>query len=111
MKKQIKFSWPKGLNLEILENVLSEEDLIKLIVAFMNKPRAERRIVLPGFRCCRKVFAHALWSRIEAGEMTWQQYKKSTRKEHGSMAIVGVKKDQIKKQYLQREKEILKERL
>ncbi len=111
MKKKIfKFSWPEGLNLQILEGVLSEEDFIKVVVAFMNKPRAERRIVLPSLRCCRKVWAHNIWSRIKAGEMTWERYKKSLRKEFGSMAFVGIKKDRIIKLYRQRKKEIENEK-
>jgi len=110
MKKKIKFNWPQGLNLEILENVLSDEDFIKLIVTFMDKPRLERRIVLPSLRCCQKVLAHAFWSRIEAGEMDWEKIKKSLRKEYGSMAFVGIRKDQIKKLYEQREREIAREK-
>ncbi len=104
------FEWPKGLNLEVLAGVLSEDDLGKLIADSMIKTRAERRIILPSLSCVRKIQAHAIWKKILSGFLTWEKFKKDIQKEHGNMLMVGIRKDKVIELYEQREKEIIQEK-
>jgi hypothetical protein len=110
MKRQINPSWPQELNLGVLESVLSQEALFKLIWEYNDKSYKDRKIVLPSLRTCEKVFAHQMWSRILAGLTTWEQVKKRYRKQFGSMTKIGIRKDMVIKLYNQREKEIARER-
>jgi len=45
---------PKGLNLDLLLNVLLEDELLVLIEDFADKPRSERKVILPSRSCIRK---------------------------------------------------------
>jgi len=61
--KKIKFSdlsWPKGLNLHLLIEFLSEDKLMKLIMAHVDDDRETREIILPSRKTAKKVFAHWL---------------------------------------------------
>lgn len=102
--------WPKGLNLEQLVSLLPEDVLRKFIVANCHLERSKRRIILPSLKCCKKILAHRLWKKIEDGESTWEIEKEILQKEFGSLVALGITKWWTKKLYIQREKEILKEK-
>jgi hypothetical protein len=104
-----KLSFPKGLNLELLKPFLTEQKLSKLISLSAKKGRGERRIVLPSSVCLRKVVAHYFWTQILAGKVTWPRLKKELRKT-GSLRILKFTKSEIRRLWLQREKEIEREK-
>jgi len=59
-----KLSWPKGLNLHLLAEVLSEEKLVEFLVKNSFHKRLSRRIILPSSQTIKKIIFHYLWSRI-----------------------------------------------
>lgn len=54
MLKYEDYNFPKGLNLDFLLNFLSEKKLMKVIENYANKPRKERKVILPSWSCIRK---------------------------------------------------------
>ena len=110
--KQIRYkdlSWPQGLNLDHLVELLPEDVLRAFIAAYARFDRKQRRIVLPSAKCCRKVIAHYLWKQVLAGETTWEEEKESLRKEFGQLADIKMTRSEVIRLYEQREKEIAKE--
>ena len=102
--KEIK--WPKGLNLEILPQVVSEDDLKKLIAANMAETRLNRRIILPSRKCLKKILCWCFWEKIESGKASWDDIKNDLRQEFQSLKSVGMSKEHVKKLWTQRCKEI-----
>jgi len=112
--KEIRFSqlrFPKGLNLDLLAEVLSERKFREFIAKFSKEKRKDRRIILPSHSCIKKVFFHYLWNEIESGKMSWEQVKKDFRRDFKSLKEAGISKKVVKKLYVQRQKEILLEKI
>jgi len=53
-------NFPKGLNLDFLLRFFSEKRLMKLIREMANKPRKERKVILPSQSCLRKCIVYYL---------------------------------------------------
>ena len=102
--KEIK--WPKGLNLELLMEVMAEGDLKKLISDNMGSTRLKRRIILPSRTCLKKILCWFYWQKIESGEKTWDEIKNDLRREFKSLKSIGMSKEKVKKLWAQRQKEI-----
>ncbi len=110
--KKIKMNWPKRNNLRILETILTEEKLLKLIVEYQDRPYKARQIILPSRRTCKKIFAHQIFSRIFAGQSTWAEEKKEFCKKIGgrNLRLAGIRKDKLLALFSQREREIKNEK-
>jgi len=109
---KIKFSdlsFPKGLNLEILSELLTEESLQMLIALSAKKDRKSRRIILPSQRCLKKVFCFYIWDKIENGETTWAKWKKGIKDELGQLKNLNFTKWDCKKLWTARKIEIERE--
>ncbi len=109
---KIKFSdlsFPTGLNLEVLSELLTEESLQMLIALSAGKSRKERRIILPSRRCLKKVISYWLWEKIQAKETTWQEFKKDVKKEVGLLQNLSLTKWDCKKLWAARKIEIERE--
>lgn len=75
------------------------------------KSRTERRIILPSKVCLKKCLCHHYGSKLANGEMNWDKITKAIKDKFGLLKETDlVNRKQIKKQFLQREKEIIKER-
>lgn len=85
-----KLNWPKGLNLDLLLEILTEDQLKEFLAEHAKKKRLERRIVLPSATCIKKVYFHNLWSLIEKGETTWEEIKNDFKKEFKSLRSISV---------------------
>lgn len=112
--KKIKFSqlnFPTGLNLDLLANLLPETKFREFIVQYSRKKRKDRRIILPSRKTIKKVYFHYLWNLVETGEMSWEDIKKSFRKNFETLKEVGISKKIVKKFYDQRQKEIIIEKV
>ena len=105
-----KLSWPRGLNLNLIAQVLDEVEFLKFIRDNRFLSRNERRIVLPSASCFRKVYCHYLWSQVKSGKRTWGQTRKNLQREFGGLKNIKLDKDRVKAFYEQREKEIRLER-
>jgi hypothetical protein len=113
MKKGIPFgklSWPAGMNLDYLAEVIPEERLKGFILGFAKLDRKKRRIVLPSQKCIVKVLCHYLWDQIERGEKSWYEIKEELKGNFGSLKDIGLTKSKVIEMYEQREKEIEKEK-
>ena len=55
----------RGLNLAVLESLLSEEELESLVYEYAGKPRTERRIILPSRTCLRKCLVYYITEKHE----------------------------------------------
>lgn len=109
---KIKFSdlsFPKGLNLAILSELLTEESLQMLIALSAKKDRKSRRIILPSQQCLKKVFCHYIWEKIDSGEITWKQWKKAIKNELGLLKNLNFTKWDCKKLHTARKLEIERE--
>lgn len=105
-----KLKFPRGLNLNLLQNVLPEKKFREFIVKYSRKDRKSRRIMLPSSKTIKKVYSHYIWGKIKAGETTWEKVKKDFQRNFGSLRSINISKENVKRLYLQREKEIEKER-
>lgn len=109
---KIKFSdlsFPKGLNLEILSELLTEDSLQMLIALSAKKDRKSRRIILPSQRCLKKVFCHYIWEKIDSGDPTWKQWKRAIKDEFGLLKNLDFTKWDCKKLWEVRKIEIERE--
>lgn len=106
-----KLNYPKGLGLEILSEFLTEDQLVELITRYKDKPRKQRRIILPSRWCVRKCFFHLVWDQILNGKFTWNYVKKNWQKDFGTLRFARATKFDVQNFYKQREKEIIRERV
>ncbi len=104
-----KLNLPRGLGLSILAEFLTEEQFVELITRYKDKPRKQRRIILPSRWCVRKCFFHFVWGQILNGKFTWDYVKKNWQRDFGTLRFARAEKFYVKQFYTQREKEILQE--
>jgi len=100
--------WPKGLNLDKLQDYLPEQKIKKIIIENLDKPREKRRIMLPSRKCAKKVLAHYLLSRANAEDISLDKIIAKYRR-----LLKNLKLDrmELKRLYRQRQSEIVKEEL
>lgn len=111
--KKIRYTqlrFPAGLNLNLLADVLPEKTFREFIVAHSKKERKKRRIMLPSYKTIKKVYCHYIWTQVKAGKTTWEKVKKEFQRNFGTLKEGNISKEQIIRLYLQREKEITKEK-
>lgn len=103
-----RMNFPRGLGLHILKGYLNDDQMEKIIAEYSALPRKQRRIILPSRSCVRKVYLHFLFRNIKEGKATWKETRKSLQKRFGSLANAKADLDEVKHNYFQREKEILR---
>lgn len=96
-------NFPKALNLSFLLNFLSEEELMVVIGDFANKPRKERRVILPSSSCIRKCSIYHL---VEKYKGDFDAMMNILRGEEKILRNALLHKGNIKKLYEQRKREI-----
>ena len=101
-----KLAWPKGLNLNILSEIMSADSSTDFILTRTILDRRHRRIILPSWKTFVKVVCHFLWSLIEKEEATWDEVEKYIRDKFGTLEKFAVSKFQVNRLYRQREKEM-----
>ena len=101
--------FPRGLNLNILSTIIPKGKLLKLLMDYADKPRTERRIVLPSHKTIRKIYSHFVYKKILSGDLSWDEFKRDLKKDIGSIKALGFSKHNVKKFYLQRQKEVERE--
>lgn len=102
------FSYPKGLGLKIVSEYLSDQQMEDLIIRYRDLPRKQRRIILPGILCVRKVFLHYVWQQVLAGR-NWKKIRKELKPFGGTLVRARTSQCQVRNCYLQREREIARE--
>ena len=105
-----RLAWPKGLNLNILEEIMRADDSIDFIVTRTILDRKHRRIILPSWKTFIKVLSHYLWGLIEKEEATWDEVRGYIQNKFGTIEKFAVSKFQIQRLYKQRSKEIKNEK-
>lgn len=101
------FSWPKGLNLDVLLEFLTEKELQILILNNLDKTRVKRRIVLPSAKCVKKVVCHYYGCQVEElGCMTWKEAMEKMKGGSKTLKALKVSRKKVKELYEQRKKEI-----
>ena len=105
-----KLSWPKGLNLDLLAEVLPEEKLVEFLVKNSFHKRLSRRIILPSSQTIKKIIFHYLWSRIVEKKTTWEKIRDDFKSEMKTLKALSITKHEAERLYKQRCKEIIKER-
>jgi len=94
---------PKGLNLDFILNFLSEKKLLAMIEDCADKPRKDRKIILPSRSCLRKCHIYYL---VEKFNGDFDVVMDILRGNEKVLAKKGLYKGNIKKLYEQRKKEI-----
>ena len=102
-------SFPKGLNLDLLEKILPEEKFMEFILKYSGEQRFRRRIILPSHQCLKKVFCHYLWKLIKEKRITWEEVKADFKDEIKTLKFLDLTKYEVERLYKQRKIEILKE--
>lgn len=97
---------PRGLNLAVLESLLSEEELESLIDKYALKSRKERKVILPSQSCLRKCMIYHL---VEKHKGDFSKVMRILREEEGILVSHGSYITNIKRLYNQRKKEIANE--
>ncbi len=67
--------------------------------------------MLPSHKTIKKVFFHYLWSLIESKKTTWEEIKEDFKKDFRTLKAAGISKKDVKKFYVQRQKEIIREKM
>ena len=98
--------WPRKLNLDILLEFLSEEELKTLILNNLEKNRVERRIVLPSKKCAKKTVCHFYGNEVEKGRMSWDEVMKKIKGNSRTLKELDISRKKVKLLYQQRKKEI-----
>ena len=108
--EQIEFrelAWPTGLNLDLIQDLLSEEELKQLIIDHCRKTRVERRIILPSLKCLKKILFHHLVIRFQGD---YDKIMLELRDRFATLSELNVSRQMVKQLYAQREKEIEQEK-
>lgn len=98
---------PKGLNLDLLLNFISEKKLLAMIEDMADKPRKDRKIIFPSRSCLFKCNVYYLVEKFNGDFDTAMDILRGNEK---VMAEKGLYKGNIKKLYEQRKKEIENEK-
>jgi len=98
---------PKGLNLDFLLNFLSEKKLMKVIEDMADKPREQRKVILPSRSCLRKCLVYYL---VEKFKGDFDAVMDILRGKEKILARKGLYKGNIKRLYENRKKEIQNEK-
>lgn len=101
-------NYPKGLGLSIISEYLLDAQMEELIIRYRDLPRKQRRIILPGILCVRKVFLHYVWSQVLKG-MSWKRIRKDFKLFGGTLVLARAGRCDVRYCYEQREKEISRE--
>jgi len=102
--------FPKGLNLELLAEILPEKKLLDLILNNCAKDRKQRRIMLPSKSCLKKLVCFYYGKKVADGKMNWIQAMKKLREGFDSLKEAGLEREAVKRLYAQREREIQREK-
>jgi hypothetical protein len=51
--------WPRAMNRYLLQGLLTAQTFKRLIFAFLDKSRREKRIILPSRKCAKMCLAYA----------------------------------------------------
>ena len=101
-------SFPEGLGLKIVSEYLSDQQMEDLIIRYRDLPRKQRRIILPGTLCCRKVYLHYVWKKVLAGR-NWKKIRKDLKPFGGTLILARAGRCDVRYCYEQREREISRE--
>ena len=101
-------NYPRGLGLDIISEYLSDDQMEKLITKYRDLPRKQRRIILPGILCVRKVYFHYVWCQVLKGK-SWKKIKKDFTLFGGTLGLARAGKCDVRDCYKQRQKEISRE--
>ena len=104
MLKYEHYNFPKGLNLDFLLKILSEKKLMALIGEMADKPRKERKVIMPSLSCIRKCSIYYLMERYKDFDIVLDILK-------GEEKFLGnalLHKGNIERLYKQRKKELEK---
>ncbi len=99
-------NFPKALNLAFLLNFLSKEELMVVIGNYANKPRSQRKIILPSRACLRKCIVYYL---VEKHKGNFDVVMNILRGEEKVLGDALLHKGNIKKLFNQRKKELVNE--
>jgi len=112
MSKQVRLSnlsFPKGLNLDLLRDILPEKTFERLILENKDRGREERRIILPSLKTIRKCIFYHYGLRVFKKEMTWEEAMKELKGNFKTLKELGISRKDVKKHFKRRMKEIIKE--
>ena len=98
---------PKGLNVDFLLNFLSEKKLLKVIENYADRPRKERKIILPSRSCLRKCLVYYLAEKFNGDFDIVIDIMRGKEK---ILARKGLYKGNIKRLYENRKREIENEK-
>jgi len=101
-----KLAWPRGLNLDLLEEIKDKDNHLDFIILKSFLDRKKRRIMLPSWTTFKKVICHYLWGLVEKKEATWEEVKKFIQDNFKTVKSFAVSKHQVKRLWGQRSKEI-----
>ena len=97
------WNFPKGLNLDFLLNFISEKKFLAMINECADKPRKDRRIILPSRSCLNKCHVYYL---VEKFNGDYDAVLNILRGKEKVMAKKGLYKGNIRKLYEQRKREL-----
>lgn len=103
-----KLSFPKNTNMNLLTQVLTEREVVKLLNFFADRPPEERIIRLPRRKVILKAICFFYGEQVSLGKMTWDEVVKELEIRFGNLAAVGLSEKEIKRLFDQRTKEIRK---
>ena len=98
---------PKGLNVDFLLRFLSEKKLMKVIEDMADKPREQRKIILPSRSCLRKCLIYYL---VEKFKGDFDVVMDILRGKEKILARKGLYKSNIRRLYESRKREIKNEK-
>jgi len=103
-----KLSWPQNTRMYLLEKVLDEKSLERLIDFFKDRSETERIIRLPKRQTVKKLIAYHFGQKIESGEKTWSEIRQQMKNLMGRQALreFNITKKEMYRLYKQRLNEI-----
>ncbi len=103
-------NFPRGLNLDLLLEIVDEDKLMEFLVKNSKEVRLKRRIILPSHKTIKKVFCFYIWNQIKSGKTTWEKIKGELKSEFKTLKALDLTKFEVERLWKQRFKEILDEK-
>jgi len=100
-------NFPRGLNLDFLLRFLSEKKLMRVIEDMADKPRKERKVILPSRSCIRKCIVYYL---VEKHDGDFDAVLDILKGKEKFMSHALLQRGNIMKLYEQRKREIENEK-
>ena len=103
-------SWPKKYRLDEFAAILPERLLLALVGYFAGMEKGDRIVEFPSRHVLKKCLCHYYGTLVAEGKMSWDEVMGDLKEGFETLNEIPISRKEVKRLFLQRKKEIKKEK-